>query len=68
MEAYVAEAVAAAMLRDPAVRQAFEARLAADPDFAASPQARLDWFYRRHASWDERFGLYPVFRTATPPG
>ncbi|MGY1457260.1 M14 family metallopeptidase [Luteimonas sp. A534] len=67
MEAYVAEAVAAEMLRDRAVRDAFEARLAEDPAFAASPGARLDWFYRRHASWDERFGLYPVFRTASAP-
>ena len=67
MEAYVAEAIARGMLRDPAVRAAFDARLARDPEFAASPGARLDWFYRRHPSWDERFGLYPVFRTAISP-
>ncbi|GGK08200.1 M14 family metallopeptidase [Luteimonas terricola] len=67
MEPYVAEAVAREMLREPAVREAFEARLAGDPEFAASPGARLDWFYRRHSSWDERLGLYPVFRTATAP-
>lgn len=68
MEAYVAEEVARDMLRDAGVRREFEARLAQDPEFAASPRARLDWFYRRHSSWDERFGLYPVFRTAaTPP-
>src|SRR5690554_6689256 len=67
MEAYVAEDVARDMLRDPAVREAFEARLAEDAEFAASPRARLDWFYRRHSSWDERYGLYPVFRTATTP-
>jgi len=67
MEAYVAEEVARDMLRDPAVRAAFERRLAEDAEFAASPRARLDWFYRRHASWDDRYGLYPVFRTATVP-
>ena len=67
MEAYVAEEVAREMLRDPAVREAFERRLAEDAEFAASPRARLDWFYRRHSSWDERYGLYPVFRTATVP-
>ena len=67
MESYVAEDVARDMLRDPAVRAAFESRLAEDPNFAASPRARLDWFYRRHSSWDERFGLYPVFRTAIMP-
>ena len=56
------------MLADPALREACQSRLAEDPAFADSPGARLDWFYRRHASWDERFGLYPVFRTAMPPG
>lgn len=67
MEAYVAEDVAHDMLRDPEVRAAFDRRLAEDPEFAASPAARLEWFHRRHSSWDERLGLYPVFRTATVP-
>ena len=67
MEAYVAEDVALDMLRDPEVRAAFDRRLAEDPEFAASPAARLEWFHRRHSSWDERLGLYPVFRTATVP-
>jgi len=67
MEAYVAEAVARDMLRDPAVRAGFERTLAEDAEFAASPRARLEWFHRRHPSWDERYGLYPVFRTATAP-
>ena len=64
MEAYVAEDVAAQMLKtDPAVRQEFERRLAQDAEFARNPAARLDFFYRRHASWDERYNLYPVYRT-----
>lgn len=67
MEAYVAEAVAEQMLKkDPALRQAFERRLE-DPKFAADPNARLDFFYQRHSSWDERYNLYPVFRVATAP-
>jgi hypothetical protein len=66
MEAYVAEDAAAAMLaKDPALRAEFEKRLADDPAFAASPSARLDFFYRRHPAWDERHNLYPVYRSAT---
>jgi hypothetical protein len=64
MEAYVAEEVAEEMLkRDPAIKKEFEQRLATDPAFANSPSARLDFFYRKHSAWDERYGLYPVFRT-----
>jgi hypothetical protein len=67
MEPYVAEAVAREMLADdPALRAEFERRLATDPAFAADPQARLDFFYRRHASWDDRMGLYPVYRVDRP--
>lgn len=62
MEDYVAEDVAREMLRDPAVRAEFEKTLREDPKFAADPAARLAFFYRRHSAWDERFGLYPVFR------
>ncbi len=67
MEPYVAEAVAREQLQDPAVRAAFDARLAADADFAKSAQARLEFFYRRHPSWDQRFGLYPVFKLGSAP-
>jgi hypothetical protein len=68
MEAYVAEDVARGMLaRDRKLRAEFERRLQEDPDFAASPRARLDFFYRRHSAWDERYNLYPVYRTAAVP-
>jgi len=68
MEDYVAEQVAREMMaRDPAVREAFEKKLQADPKFAADPAARLDFFYRLHTAWDERFGLYPVLRIDTMP-
>lgn len=63
MEAYVAEAVAAEMLKkDPAVKKEFERKLAQEPAFAQSPAARLDFFYQRSPSWDEQFNLYPVYR------
>lgn len=63
MEAYVAEQVAVQMLKkDPALRRQFEQKLASDPAFAQSPEARLDFFSARHSSWDERLNLYPVYR------
>lgn len=66
MEAYVAEDVAREqMAANPALAEDFRKRLASDTEFAKSPSARLDFFYRRHSSWDEQFNLYPVMRTAT---
>src|SRR5580693_1079649 len=63
MEPYVAEQIAREMLaQDPSLQQQFEAQLAADAAFAASASARLDFFLRRHASWDTRLNLYPVLR------
>ncbi|XYI03035.1 M14 family zinc carboxypeptidase [Sorangium sp. So ce1128] len=67
MEAYVAEEEARRMLAaDPALRAEFEARLR-DPAFAKDSRARLDFFYQRHPSWDERVNLVPVFRVAASP-
>ncbi len=65
MEAYVAEEVAREqMAANPALAEEFRKRLASDAEFAKSPSARLDFFYRRHSSWDEQFNLYPVMRSA----
>jgi hypothetical protein len=64
MEAYVAEAVAKEMLaKDPALAREFAAKLDSDPDFAANPEKRLDFFYRRHPSWDDRVNRYPIMRS-----
>ncbi|HUI59537.1 MAG TPA: M14 family zinc carboxypeptidase [Steroidobacteraceae bacterium] len=68
MEPYVAEPMARDMLaRDPKLAAAFKERIATDPQFAADPQARLDFFYRRSPYWDERLNLYPVYRVAAAP-
>jgi Zinc carboxypeptidase len=68
MEDYVAEEVARDMLaKDPTVRAAFEKRLREDAAFAKDPAARLDFFYQRHSAWDERFNLYPLYRTDIAP-
>ena len=68
MEEYVAEDVAREQMKaDPAVAAAFQQRIATDPEFAKNPHARLEFFARRHASWDERLNLYPVLRANVAP-
>jgi hypothetical protein len=68
MDAYVAEDVGREMLATrPEVAAEFERRLATDPEFAKDPKARLEFFYRRHPSWDERLNLYPVLRVDSEP-
>lgn len=67
MEDYVAEEVAEAMLKDPQVKAEFEKRLKDDAAFAANPQARLEFFARRHSSWDAQYRRYPVVRTDQAP-
>ena len=63
LEPYVAEQIARAMLaQDPALQAQFESRLKEDAAFAHDTRARLDFFLRRHASWDTHLNLYPVLR------
>nr|WP_315255247.1 M14 family metallopeptidase [uncultured Duganella sp.] len=65
MEDYVAEEVAREQLEaDPALREEFRKKLDTDAEFNKSPAKRLEFFAKRHASWDERYNLYPVMRTA----
>ena len=67
MEAYVVEEQARQMLeRDPSLRAQFEAALAADAELAKSPEAKREWFYRRHPAWDERHNLLPIYRSDKP--
>ncbi len=69
MEEYVAEATARQQLQnDPALRAELERRLREDPEFAKDKAARLQYFARRHSSWDDRYNLYPVLRTEAAPG
>ncbi len=62
-DARVAEQLARdLMAKDPKLKAEFEAKLAAEPDFAKNPYARLNWFYLR-SNWGEwDLGLYPVLR------
>ncbi|MEP9400607.1 M14 family metallopeptidase [Sphingomonas sp. VNH70] len=63
IEGYAIAPLADRMLAgDPALKAAFEAKLAGDPTFAADPAARLQWFYARTPYYDQRYLLYPVGR------
>jgi hypothetical protein len=71
MEPYVADQIARTVLaQTPGLKEEFDRRLKQDPAFAATPRARLEFFLRRHSSWDAQLNLYPVFRVdellATP--
>ena len=62
-EPYVAEQIARNVLaKEPQLQEEFERQLKEDPAFAANPAARLEFFLRRHSSWDSQLNLYPVFR------
>lgn len=68
MEPYVAEALAREMLaKDKKLEAEFKKKLADDAEFAKDPDKRLEFFYRRHASWDNRYGRYPIFKTDKAP-
>ena len=61
VEGYVLAPMAERMLAaDPKLKAEFEAKLAADPAFAANPAARMRWFYQRSPYYDDRYLLYPV--------
>lgn len=69
-EAYVVEKLAREMMaKDPKLKQEFEQKIEDDPDFAASPSARLDFFYDR-SPWGQanRIGYYPVGRLSSLNG
>ena len=63
-EAYVLEKLAREMMeKDSKLKAEFEKKIAADPAFAGSPYARLEFFYE-HSPWyaANRVGAYPVGR------
>lgn len=63
MEPYAIAPMAERMLAEsPALKAEFDALLAGDPAFAASPLRRLQFFYERSPFYDDRYLLYPVGR------
>ena len=68
VEAYIMEPTAQAMLEaDPDLESEFRGKLLEDPEFAASPRDRLQWFYERTPYFDDRWSLYPVGRELPAP-
>jgi murein tripeptide amidase MpaA len=60
-EEYVMEPMARKMLAEsPELKAEFEKKLKDDQTFAASPSARLDWFYQRTPFYDVNAFVYPV--------
>ncbi len=60
---FILEPIARRMMADsPELRTEFEAKLAADPQFAADPRARLMWWYQRSKYEPGDTGRYPVAR------
>lgn len=66
LERYLTEAFALEQLKDPAVKAAFDARMK-DEAFAKDPEARLNFFFRRHPSYDARLNLVPIYRASIAP-
>jgi hypothetical protein len=63
IEPYAIAPLAEKMLAaDPALKAQFEAKLKAEPKFAADPDARLSWFYKRTPFYDDHHLLYPIAR------
>lgn len=63
LEDYALAPMADRMLREnPALREAFEAKLKTNPAFARDGDARLKWLFEQTPYSDPRYRLYPVLR------
>jgi hypothetical protein len=61
LENWALEENALRLMEDPAIRAEYESALA-DSGFAADPDARLEFFFRKTPYVEEEENLYPVFR------
>lgn len=62
-ETYVMEPLARKMLDSiPGLRERYEAKKAAEPDFASGQWQQLNWFYSQTPWWDKQYMRYPVGR------
>ncbi|WP_340074703.1 M14 family metallopeptidase [Leptobacterium sp. I13] len=64
---YVFEDIAKQMLdSDPELKEAFEAKKLADPDFSSNAYAQLNWLYEHSAHYEKAHMNYPVYRVPKP--
>jgi hypothetical protein len=62
-EEYAMEPVAVEMLqKDPILKAEYEAKVKAEPAFAANPSGRLRWLFERSPYYDPKLNRYPVVR------
>ncbi|MEO0638500.1 MAG: hypothetical protein AAFY70_02160, partial [Bacteroidota bacterium] len=60
---YVFEPEAAQLIENnPELKKAFEEKKAADPAFAKSARAQLDFIYKRSEHYEKTHMRYPIFR------
>jgi murein tripeptide amidase MpaA len=60
---YLSEPIARRMMAaNPDLRKQFEAKLAADPQFASDPRARLQWWFQQSKYEPAETGRYPILR------
>src|SRR5947207_12981289 len=60
---YLSEPIARRMMADnPDLRRQFEAKLSSDPQFAAEPRARLQWWFQQSKYEPSDAGRYPIAR------
>jgi hypothetical protein len=60
---YLSEPIARRMMADlPELRKQFEQKLTSDPQFAADPRARLQWWFEQSKYQPEDAGRYPIVR------
>jgi hypothetical protein len=60
---YLSEPIARRMMADhPELRKQFDEKLKSDPQFAADPRARLQWWFEQSKYQPEDAGRYPIVR------
>lgn len=65
IDGFILERWVRAQLQQPETAKAWRAALR-DPRFATDSEARFDWWFRRHPSFDPELGRLPILRLLSP--